>query len=210
MKRFLVIFAVAVFAAAGGWWFGSRHEHSSVSARSSSGEKRIVYYQSPMHPWVKSDKPGKCTVCGMELVPVYEAGQSDPAATTDIVMLPEGSPNVANIQTVEVRRQPLTRTLRVAGMIEDDDSRHRILSAYAGGRIEKLFVNFEGAEVQAGQPLATFYSKDLLNAANEYKVVAKQPNPALLASAESRLLQLGSDPRADRPNPEARRERNSF
>ena len=25
-----------------------------------------------MHPWVKSDKPGRCTICGMELTPVYE------------------------------------------------------------------------------------------------------------------------------------------
>ena len=77
-------------------------------------------------------------------------------------MLPEGAPNVANIKTGEVRRHSLARSLRVAGMIENDDSKHRILSAYTGGRIEKLFVNFEGAEVEAGQPIATFYSKDLL------------------------------------------------
>ena len=106
-------------------------------------------------------------------------------------MLPEGAPNVASIKTAEVRRQPLARSLRVAGMIEDDESKHRILSAYTGGRIEKLFVNFEGAEVQAGQPLATFYSKDLIAAIREYKVAYGQgPSPMLTASAV-RLEQLG-------------------
>jgi len=25
-----------------------------------------------MHPWIKADQPGKCTICGMNLVPVYE------------------------------------------------------------------------------------------------------------------------------------------
>ena len=120
-----------------------------------------------------------------------KARQASNGPSTDIVMLPEGAPNVASIKTVEVRRQPLARTLRVAGMIEDDDSKHRILSAYTGGRIEKLFVNFEGAEVQAGQPLATFYSKDLIAAIREYKVAYGQgPSPMLTASAV-RLQQLG-------------------
>jgi Cu(I)/Ag(I) efflux system membrane fusion protein len=127
----------------------------------------------------------------MELVPVYEGASTDPATSTDIVMLPEGSPNVMNVKTVEVRRQPLVRTLRVAGVIDDDDSKHRILSAYTGGRIEKLFVNFEGAEVHAGQPLATYYSKDLLNAVREYKVAYKQGPSPLLTAAEMRLQQLG-------------------
>ncbi len=33
---------------------------------------RILYWQDPMHPQYKSDKPGKAPDCGMDLVPVYE------------------------------------------------------------------------------------------------------------------------------------------
>ena len=190
MKHFLLIISIAALAAFGGWWFGA-HRATPNAASASSTERKILHYQSPMHPWVKSDKPGKCTVCGMDLVPIYEGSQGNPAAATDIVMLPEGSPNIASIQTVEVKRQPLVRSLRVAGVIDDDDSKHRILSAYTGGRIEKLFVNFEGAEIQAGEPLATYYSKDLLNAVREYKVAYKQGPSPLLTAAEMRLQQLG-------------------
>jgi Cu(I)/Ag(I) efflux system membrane fusion protein len=106
-------------------------------------------------------------------------------------MLPEGAPNVASIKSVEVRRQPLARTLRVAGMIQDDDSKHRILSAYTGGRIEKLFINFVGAEVKVGQPIATFYSKDLVAAIREYKVAYGQGPSPLLTASQMRLQQLG-------------------
>ena len=35
-------------------------------------ERKVKLYQSPMHPWITSDKPGNCTICGMALVPVYE------------------------------------------------------------------------------------------------------------------------------------------
>lgn len=187
-RRAVVALVIAVIAVAlGAWWLTSRQTRARMAPAES---RKVLYYQSPMHPWVKSDKPGKCTVCGMELVPVYEGGQAS-GPSTDIVMLPEGAPNVASIKTAEVRRRSLGRSLRVAGMIEDDDSKHRILSAYTGGRIEKLYVNFEGAEVQAGQPIATFYSKDLIAAIREYKVAYGQgPSPMLTASAV-RLEQLG-------------------
>ena len=181
------ILILAIVIAPGAWWLTSRHDRSASSV---SADRKVLYYQSPMHPWVKSDKPGKCTVCGMELVPVYESTQGN-APSTDIVMLPEGAPNVASIRTEEIRRRPLARTLRVAGMIENDDSKHRILSAYTGGRIEKLYVNFEGAELKAGQPIATFYSKDLLAAIREYKVAYGEGPSPLLTAREMRLQQLG-------------------
>jgi len=189
-RRAVVALLIAAIALAlGVWWLTFRNTQATRSAAAES--RKILYYQSPMHPWVKSDKPGKCTVCGMELVPVFEGAGQSRGPATDIVMLPDGAPNVASIKTAEVRRRSLARSLRVAGMIEDDDSMHRFLSAFTGGRIEKLFVNFEGAEVEAGEPIATFYSKDLLAAIREYKVAYGQgPSPMLTASAV-RLEQLG-------------------
>jgi hypothetical protein len=45
----------------------------------------IAYYTCPMHPSVKSDQPGRCPQCGMELQPVYvkdTATNSAPRGTT--------------------------------------------------------------------------------------------------------------------------------
>lgn len=33
-----------------------------------SGKDEHAYYTCPMHPDVKSDKPGSCPICGMDLV----------------------------------------------------------------------------------------------------------------------------------------------
>ena len=191
MRTLLIILPVAVLSLVVGW-FGalSYRQGAVVASPGGGGERKVLYYQSPMHPWVKSDKPGQCTVCGMALVPVYEGGKSFDDTASNIVMLPQGSPNVTGVRTSDVKRAKLTRTLRVAGLIEGDDSRSRVLSATTQGRIDKLFVNYEGAEVKEGQPLASFFSRPLLAAAGEYKLSLRQGG-AVLAAARDRLLQYG-------------------
>src|ERR1043165_6913027 len=154
-KHILMVIIVAALAGAGGW-FAAKQSPPPVANSSSNGRK-VLFYQSPMHPWIKSDKPGKCTICGMDLTPVYE-GEKGIEPQEGTVILSSNSINVIHVQTSEVKKQPLRRTMNVAGTIDDNDSRHRVLSAYVEGRIDKLFVNFVGAEVKEGEPLATLYS----------------------------------------------------
>ncbi|MBP6583682.1 MAG: efflux RND transporter periplasmic adaptor subunit [Chromatiaceae bacterium] len=151
-------------------------------------------YQCPMHPWIKSDQPGdRCTICGMELVAVTQegAGRVDP----DRVTLNAAQAAVTGVQTSPVIRGTLTRTLRVSGIIEDDDTRHRILAARVPGRIEKLHVNYVGAEVEAGAPLATVFSPEMLTAQRQYveriKAGAVASSQSERSAARERLLELG-------------------
>jgi len=191
MKTFLTILLV-VAATLGGWWFG--HRNSSSTTGATSGGRKIAFYQSPMHPWIKADKPGRCTICGMALSPIYE-GESGFAADSNVVTLTKQGVTVTGVETTTVTRQPIKRTIRVAGMIDDDDSAHRRLSATADGRVEKLFVNYVGAEVEAGQPLATLYSPGLRKVFSEYQVITQQPastqRTQLLSGIRDRLLRLG-------------------
>ena len=142
-----------------------------------------------MHPWIKSDKPGKCTICGMDLSPVYESAQSFDAAAKDVVILPAGSPRVAGIATAPAQKMPLVRTLRVAGMVDDDATRHRYLAATIKGRVDKLYVNFVGAEVEEGQPLAEFFSRELLAAISEFNQAGGEGG--LRQAATLKLRQMG-------------------
>ena len=107
------------------------------------------------------------------LRPVFE-GERGFGGAEGVVMLGSNSVQVVNVQTELVTNRVLSRTLRVAGVIDDDDTRHRRLSAYAEGRIEKLFVNHVGAEVVEGQPLAVLYSPALLTAESEYLTLVRQ------------------------------------
>lgn len=165
---------------------------SSATAKGGK-ERKVLYYQSAMHPWIKSDKPGRCTICGMELTPVYE-GEAGLDTTGDMLPLSQTTIQVLNVQTAEAQLRPLTKTLLVSGTIDDDDSRHRVLSAYLPGRIETLHVSFVGAAVKQGEPLAEFYSPALLQAEREYRALAGQNNAELRAAAASRLRQMGLTP----------------
>lgn len=151
-------------------------------------------YQCPMHPWIKSDHIGdKCTICGMDLV--LATASNNPAAGSNLVTLTPANVAVLDVRVAAVRRAPLIRTLRVTGVIEDDDTRHRYITARVPGRIEKLFVNYVGAEVKEGQPLATIYSPEMLTAQREYVERLRAGSAAFTASqraaARERLLDLG-------------------
>jgi Cu(I)/Ag(I) efflux system membrane fusion protein len=126
----------------------------------------------------------------MELTPVYE-GEAGIDVGGDLLTLSDSSVRVLNVQTTEVKTQALAKALSVAGTIEQDDSRRRAISAYTGGRIEKLHIGFVGAEVKAGAPLAEIYSPMLLQAEREYRTVATSTNSEVRAAVVSRLRQLG-------------------
>lgn len=190
LPTILVTLAVAVPAT----WFATRTLHTrgasatGTTDQSMNGGRKVIYYQSAMHPWIKSPKEGRCTICGMELTPVYEGGSGfDAAGGGDIVPLTQTMIQVMNVQTAEVQTRPLQKTLTVAGVIDDDDTRHRVLSAYIPGRVQKLYVNFMGAEVKEGQPLVDFYSPTLLQSEREYRTLTGE----LRDATALRLLQMG-------------------
>jgi Cu(I)/Ag(I) efflux system membrane fusion protein len=206
MKTFLTFFLI-IAALAAGWFLRGNFGGASMNAASSTSERKVLYYQSAMHPWVKSDKPGRCTICGMELTPVYEGDKGFDAGGGDVVPLTQNQIQVLHVETVAAKVQPLTKSLPVSGIINDDQRRHRILSAYVDGRIDKLFANHHGVEVVAGEPLALLYSPTLLQAEREYRQLTGdlKKNTALrlrqLGLTEKQIVALDSKP-ADALNSE--------
>jgi len=122
MKRIILLLVVLLAGAGGMWLFKSKSPAPAPTTAAAAGRK-ILYYQSAMHPWIKSDKPGKCPICGMNLVPIYEgeAGMES-KMMPGMVRLNPGSVTVINVQTETITNQPLTRTLHFGGQIMANSS----------------------------------------------------------------------------------------
>lgn len=187
MKTISAIMLTVAIAVPATWFAAKKAALQKPERATAAHERKPLYYQSAMHPWIKSDKPGRCTICGMELTPVYEGDAGFDAAGGNVVPLTKSMIQVINVETAEAAERPLKKSVQVAGNIEDNTSRHRVMSAYVPGRIQKLYVSFEGAEVKEGQPLAEFYSPALLQAEREYRLLSGE----LRDATALRLRQMG-------------------
>lgn len=181
------------------WWFragASALLSVSLFACSKSGTedgRAVKFYQSPMHPWITSDQPGNCTICGMALVPVYE-GEAGFETDDDVLTLHDASARVLGVASAAPREMALTRTLRFSGIFEDDDNLHRVIAAFYDGRIEEVFVDHVGEYVEEGQPLAAIYSPELLYVVREYQRAAQSGDRNVAETSARRLVQYGLSP----------------
>ncbi len=194
-----IAFLAIGFAAA--WWLrGPGRSPDSVTkstADVASGDAdEVAIWTCSMHPQIRRDGPGKCPICGMDLVPVRES--ADGVRTVSI------SPEIKklmNVQVSPVRNQYVTAEVRMVGKIEYDETRLAYITAWVPGRLVRMFVDFTGVEVNEGDHMVQIYSESLYTAQEELLAVTKRDRPQsssrfiepldLAESAREKLRLLG-------------------
>lgn len=161
--------------------FSQHHQHFEEKRRE---EKKIKFWTCSMHPQIKLPKPGKCPICFMDLIPVYEERVEE----TPRLTLTETARKLAEIETSTVDYRDLVFEIRLFGRIEYDETKISNISAWIPGRIEKLYVNFIGARVKKGEPLLQIYSPELRTAIEEYIISLKRYKRALEIKDENEIL----------------------
>ena len=128
-------------------------------------------YFCAMHPQVVSDKPGKCPICGMPLSKRTKAGRGTEEEGLPEVPMVQLSPRqvrLAGVKVEPVTYRDLVKTIYTVGNMTYDERRLAYVTAWVGGRVDKLFVDFTGLEVKEGEPLVWIYSPELVSAQQEY------------------------------------------
>jgi len=157
-------------------------------------------FTCPMHPQIRQPGPGRCPICGMELVPAA-------SGTADLdefsVKIEPAQRRLANIQTAKAESGTLQATLRTVGAIAIDESRQATIAAYIDGRLERLFADYTGVPIAKGDHLAVIYSPQLYAAQVEYiearralsasagLQAVRQAQEALAANTRQRLREFG-------------------
>ncbi len=152
------------------------------------GERTVIYWQAPMDPNYRSDKPGKSPM-GMDLIPVYEG--EDNQGTEPALRISPAVINNIGIRTDFVTRQTLNREINTVGFITHDDDLTSHVHTRTEGWIENLVVKTAGERVKMNDVIFQMYSPNLVNAQAEYLQALRIGNKSLAEASRQRLLALG-------------------
>lgn len=131
------------------------------------------YYTCPMHPSVRSDKPGACPVCNMALVKVETKNESK-EDHSNMVMLDEEKQTLAHITIDTVKSIAINTQTTFVGTVSANENRATVITARVKGRIDRLFVRQESEQIVSGQALYSIYSEELLADQNDYLSAMQQ------------------------------------
>jgi Cu(I)/Ag(I) efflux system membrane fusion protein len=112
-----------------------------------------------MHPSIRSKTPGKCPICGMDLVAVIETRATKP--NLDEFTISDSRQKRLGVTYTEVCRMPIRTHLRAVGTLDVEQDRNFDCVSRVDGYIERLLVYTPGERVSVGQPLMVLYSPDL-------------------------------------------------
>jgi len=152
----------------------------------SAEEDEVLYWVAPMDPNYRRDKPGKSPM-GMDLVPVY----ANAAGDGNSVSIKPAMLQSLGVRTALVKRGKLWRLINTVGYVAFDERKLSHLHLRTEGWIEKLNVKSDGERVKKGDVLLELYSRELVNAQEEYVQALRGSNDYLERASRERLEALG-------------------
>ncbi len=174
-----------------GWLFfhGSKKEIKTAQSPLEQANTKKIIWTCAMHPQIRMDHPGKCPICGMDLIPLQSLSENDSTISPGEIRMTEEAIKIADIQTIIVKKAYPDKEVFLLGKVKPDERNIAELTARFGGRIEKLFVNFTGQEVSKGEKLAIIYSPALVIAQKELLEAeeSRLTNPDLYNAARNKL-----------------------
>lgn len=184
MKKNILYIGLAIL---GGLLAGYLIFSGSSNADMTKDHDHDQMWTCSMHPQIMQPEPGDCPICGMDLIP---AESGDGGLAMDQFKMTKNALALADIRTTKVGSGISgINTLKLSGTIKENEKAVATQASYFDGRIEKLFVNFEGEEVRNGQKLATLYSPELVSAQQELITTAslKASQPELYQAVRRKL-----------------------
>jgi len=132
------------------------------------GERRIVFYRSPMNARQTSHTPRKDEM-GMDFVPVYldELQATGSVSGLVTVKIDPDRQQLIGLVTAVTAPGAIGGALRTTGRVAVDEARVHRVNVKFGGFVERVQADFVGQQVRRGDPLFSIYSPELLAAQDE-------------------------------------------
>ncbi len=169
-------------------------------------------YTCPMHPTVTADHPGKCPVCGMDLVRKSKPGQ-EVEMTRELSNLSRSTNEVviSGIKTIKPEYKSIPVTVYAPGVVTYDTRDIYTIAARVSGRLERVNLRYAYQPVTRGQAIAEIYSPELITAQRELLFLVENDgqNTSLIKNSKTKLELLGMSARQIADLIETRRARST-
>jgi len=150
-------------------------------------------YTCPMHPQIIRDKPGKCPICGMELVKKETGGKKANDIDLESLLKPTNEFVISSIPVTTMQKREEQIEIDALGNIAYDTRQAGSISSRVAGRIEKLYVRYRYQKINKGQLILDLYSPELMTAQQNLLFLLKNDpdNTTFIQAAKEKLLLLG-------------------
>ena len=150
------------------------------------------FYTCSMDPQVMEKQMGMCPICKMPLTKVVID-----KSQLHLIKLSDEQIKLGNIKTDTIKTDNIWDEKTLTGVFAINQSLQEQISSRFNGRIEKLYFKIPGQEIKAGDLVYEVYSRELMQAEEEYlfaldKAKAFSVNSSsLIESARNKLLLWG-------------------
>jgi Cu(I)/Ag(I) efflux system membrane fusion protein len=156
----------------------------ALRPRMPSGTSAQGNWTCSMHPQVRQPGPGRCPICGMDLIPVGQLSQEQ-----------DQLQQRAGLETEAVTFRELFKEIRTVGKLDYNERRVAFIAARIAGRVDRVYADFTGIQVKPQDHLVDIYSPDLFVAQDELiravdaQARAKKSGDAQGRESAARLLE---------------------
>ncbi len=158
-----------------------------------SDEAVQTIWTCSMHPQIRLPNPGKCPICFMELIPLDSGVTGSSQEESRQVSMSETAMKLAQVETTPVIRAFPKYQISMVGMVFEDETRVAALTSRVEGRLDEVFVNFTGVQVNKGDPMVKIWSPTLIRSQVELfeTIKGSGANDGVIRGAEEKLIQYG-------------------
>jgi multidrug efflux pump subunit AcrA (membrane-fusion protein) len=131
--------------------------------------------------------PDTSAMAGMPGMPGMP-GMAAPGAGSEGVPVDRTAAARLGVTFARAAVRPVHAGVRAVGILNYAEPRRVYVSARVSGWVEKLFADYVGKPVAAGEPLLALYAPELVSAQEEYLLARRLGDDTLAASARRRLV----------------------
>ena len=120
-----------------------------------------------MHPQIRQDHPGKCPICGMDLIPL-NSEENEEASGSDEIKIVEASMKLAQVEITRVERKMPVKEVYMPGKIKADERRISVITSRFPGGLKNFLSISPVRMCEKVSVWLIIYSPELVTAQKEF------------------------------------------